>query len=368
MKTLASLAALAVLTGGASAADLYVPSQYSTIQSAINAAHNGDTIHVAAGTYHERGIAWNNKSLTLRGAGQGQSIVDGGGYTQVGQPGCFYLYNVPANARIDGLTVRSGFADYGKRGGLNLSSSSPTVSNCTFSGCVANDGVGGGAISCDSGSPTIADCTFTMNEATDGYGGAIYNQTGSPTITNCSFVGNFADDEGSGIGSGGGMNTDGGNPILTNCVFTANWCSQQGGGFRSSGGSPSLVGCTLTGNIAGWGQGGGTRGNCVMTNSILWGNNGTQMWDGGTVTYSDIQGGMSGTGNINADPLFVNPTAGNFRLLRNSPCINTGSNGAVTVSTDLDGNARIRFGIVDMGAYESLVNRIHIPPTPISHH
>ena len=57
-------------------------------------------------------------------------------------------------------------------------------------------------------------------------------------------------------------------------------------------------------------------------------------------------------GNINADPLFVNTGGGNFHLSPGSPCINTGSNAAVTVATDLDGSARIVGGTVDMGAYE----------------
>src|SRR5690606_38607828 len=73
------------------------------------------------------------------------------------------------------------------------------------------------------------------------------------------------------------------------------------------------------------------------------------------VTYSDIQGGWvgPGDGNIDADPLWLDPAAGDFRLGAASPCINAGDNSAVPagITTDLAGLPRF-VGIVDMGAYE----------------
>jgi hypothetical protein len=81
------------------------------------------------------------------------------------------------------------------------------------------------------------------------------------------------------------------------------------------------------------------------------------------VTYSDVKGGFGGTGNINADPLFVDAIGGNLRLSSGSPCIDKGSNAGVPsgITTDLDGNPRVLDGdsngtvIVDMGAYEYLI-------------
>ncbi len=84
------------------------------------------------------------------------------------------------------------------------------------------------------------------------------------------------------------------------------------------------------------------------------------------MSYSDVQGGWTGTGNIDADPLFVDPAGGDLRLGPGSPCIDAADNTAVPkgVTTDLDGNPRfvddpdtIDSGngdppIVDMGAYE----------------
>ena len=84
------------------------------------------------------------------------------------------------------------------------------------------------------------------------------------------------------------------------------------------------------------------------------------------MSFSNVQGGWPGTGNIDADPLFVDPGAGGFQLASGSPCIDAGDNGAVPpdVTVDLDGRPRFaddpdtpdtgagRPPIVDMGAYE----------------
>ncbi len=87
------------------------------------------------------------------------------------------------------------------------------------------------------------------------------------------------------------------------------------------------------------------------------------------ITFSLVEGGWPGFGNIDADPLFVHPNNGDYHLLPDSPGIDAGDNDAVPgwVTTDLDG--RLRFAdrpatpdtgnpgapgppIVDMGAYE----------------
>src|SRR5690606_34245786 len=59
-------------------------------------------------------------------------------------------------------------------------------------------------------------------------------------------------------------------------------------------------------------------------------------------------------GNIDADPLFVNAAGGDYHLQDCSPAINSGSNAAASgLATDLDGEARIKGGNVDMGALEN---------------
>ena len=81
------------------------------------------------------------------------------------------------------------------------------------------------------------------------------------------------------------------------------------------------------------------------------------------MTFSDVEGGFSGTGNINANPYFVQLgywdatdiwVEGDYHLLPDSPCIDTGDPAYVPApdETDIDGGPRVINGIVDMGAYE----------------
>ncbi|MBA7641265.1 hypothetical protein ES703_48941 [subsurface metagenome] len=171
---------------------------------------------------------------------------------------------------------------------------------------------------------------YSMGEY-DEYGGGMYNYNGNPTLTNCVFSGNRAEEW------GGGMYNSESSPTVTNCTFSGNSASEFGGGMINYESSPTV------------------------TNCILWGNtspSGPQIHNDGTssatVSYSDVQGGWLGAGNIDADPCFVDSAIGDYHLLPDSPCIDAGDNSAVppSVVTDLDGNPRIINGTVDMGAYE----------------
>jgi len=275
--------------------------------------------------------------------------------------------------------------------------SNAVISRCTFSenGTDADYSDGGGAIHLVRTGGTVASCSFIDNETIGGAGAGIFcDDQSSPVISNCSFVSHRDDVV---------TCSDGSNPIIRDCSFTANWgtpidisgstptvshceivdnymmgfeiggvCSplivncritdNDLGGVWIGGGSPTIVNCTIADNrqYAGiYCQGGHVN----IHNSILWKNtlltgepNSILLEDGATaaVTYSDVQGGWPGAGNIVADPWFIDPNGGNYRVTPISQCINTGDNSAVTpsVMTDLDDNPRIVNGTVDMGAYE----------------
>ena len=285
-------------------------------------------------------------------------------------------------------------------GGMSNYDCDVTLIDVTF---YANHAVGGGGgISWLSGDSTLTNVTFSDNEASRG--GGIYD-TGSATLTWVTFDGNRARE------SGGGMFNRYGSPTLTNVSLRCNQANEYGGAMFNYNSSPSLTNVTFSGNVADYGAGlyneggdatfknitmsgnkaesmGGAIYNedssPVLANSVLWGNAapiGPQMHNEGTsspyVLYSDIEGGYPGEGNIDADPLFVDPvdanqaptTHGDYRLTEGSPAIDAGTNDVITVDTDLDGNPRIVDGtgdgnaIVDMGAYEfqASFGRVYLP-------
>ena len=180
----------------------------------------------------------------------------------------------------------------------------------------------------------------------DGRGGAIYSDESSPTITNCTISGNSAN-------YGGGIYNDQSSPTITNCTISGN-SANYGGGIYNDQSSPTI------------------------TNCILWGNSATtasEIYDDDTssptVIYCDVEGGYSGMGNINLDPLFLSATDYNLKAF--SPCIDSGfgDNGATVPITDKDGNPRYDDQYVeglgngdppyvDIGAYERQINSVAI--------
>lgn len=290
---------------------LDVPSAaYPTIQSAIDAAVDGDTVQVAAGTYFER-LSWQRKSISLLGAGAESTVVDAAGSGR-----CLSMFSVPDGARIQGFTFTGGWAD---GGGMYLYASSPTIVNTVVAGNGAPRS--GGGMYLYSSSPTLEGNTIADNSAAIGGGLCIWYS--SPRLANNVIVRNSASD-------GGGMYLYASTPTLTNNTIVEN----SGGGLANAG---SLF------RAAGAPQ---------ITNCILWGNVGGPDLVGASATHSDVGSGeVGGPGNISADPMFVG--AGDYHLQGASPCVDRGDSGAPGLpATDKDGNPRVAGAAADMGAYE----------------
>ncbi len=270
-----------------------------------------------------------------------------------------------SNPTLTNVTFSGNTARYG--GGMLNSSSSPTLTNVTFSGNTATES-GGGMVNNNS-NPTLTNVTFSGNMANRDGGGMGNTIDSRPTLTNVIFSGNTANRDG-----GGMLNDNGSNLTLTNVTFSGNMANNNGGGMRNINSSPTLTNVTFSGNMAN-NNGGGMlnqdSSNPTLRNVIIWGNtapNNPGMSNEGstpTITHSNVQGcggssawqtacGTNGGGNIDANPLFVDPGAGNLRLQASSPAINRGNNAFVPsgVTTDLAGQPRIVGGTVDMGAYE----------------
>ncbi|MFQ6009380.1 MAG: FlgD immunoglobulin-like domain containing protein [Candidatus Zixiibacteriota bacterium] len=139
---------------------------------------------------------------------------------------------------------------------------------------------------------------------------------------------------------------------IINSLIYNNHANDMGGGiFVHSDSEAQIINTTVHNNHADDGGDGihseEENDNLVIFNCILWGN-GEELVNC-SATYSDIQGGWPGEGNIDADPLFVDPDNGDYHLQIDSPCIDAGtSDGAPP--TDKDGNPRDEFP--DMGVYE----------------
>jgi surface protein with Ig-like domain/parallel beta helix pectate lyase-like protein/polymorphic membrane protein len=249
----------------------------------------------------------------------------------------FYLINGRATGSV-GYTNRGG--------GMLVFGADPRINNCTFRD---NEGYYGGALYNHYASPTIYNCIFESNISFN-HGGAINNvTTSSPTIMNCLFTNNRA------VNSAGGIyNVNLSAPVVVNSIFAGNTAT-TGGAFRNHESSPTLINCTLWGNDA---IAGGALLNFnaspTVTNSIIWsnGDNGVNNENSSpTMTYTCIQGGHDGEGNIDGDPLLADPENGYFSLSLLSPCIDAGTVDG-TPDEDFLRKPRHVGASVDMGAIE----------------
>lgn len=365
---------------------------FLTLQDALAVAGNGDEIRVAEGSYKpDEGVGATpgdraasfvlTEGLTIRGgfAGYGhtnpdardftlyETVLDGDlndndlwGILNVGD-NSYHVVTGPGGepaATLDGLTVTAGRADgdypdhFG--GGLYNPGGALDIVNCLFQG---NTGAWGGGILNLAGVLRMVNTQLIGNRALM-LGGGLQNYGGEATMHNCRIVGNSAD-YADVVGGSALYNLDGIFTILNSTVAD----------------NLSPIGKAISGFS--WGPSTGAQ--IRVANSILY-NGGDEIWTNDLsavqVTYSDVQGGWGGIGNISSDPQFVSPGVrsiegewidGDYRLTTASLAVDAGNNGilpadvldldedadvAEPLPLDLDGEARVQGTRVDMGAYE----------------
>ncbi len=261
------------------------------------------------------------------------------------------------NPTLTDVTFSGNTAQWG--GGMSNYQSNPTLSRVTFSGNTAT-WYGGGMTNEDNSNPTLTNVTFHGNIAASDIGGTaaggMHNRSSSPSLTNVTFNDNSADYIG-----GGMVNELGSSPELLNVTFTNN-SADYGGAMlnRDANSNPTLTHVTMSNNLATINGGAmGNSGTPIIINSILWGNSGGEILNisgAPVITHSIVQGGYTGTGNLDEDPL-LGPLQDNgaftetMALGAGSPAINM-ANDTDCPATDQRGVTRPQGSHCDIGAYE----------------
>jgi parallel beta-helix repeat protein len=157
---------------------LYVPEDYPTIQDAINAAINGQTILVAPGTYIEN-INFLGKAITVKSTdGPGTTIIDGRYFMSV----VTFNNSEASTSILEGFTLINGDAYWGA--GVRCIGSSPTIKNNSITqDCVSNKGWGIYLV--DATNTTIYGNTITNN-----YDAALYLCNSAKNIITANNVSN----------------------------------------------------------------------------------------------------------------------------------------------------------------------------------
>jgi hypothetical protein len=336
MKYIALFITLLTLAGTASTAVLEVPTQHSTIQAAVDAAGEGDTVLLLRYTYHEN-VVISEKNIVLCSDYYltGDSSMFGGVTINGDSAGPVITITggQDTSTVIFGLTITNGGEDdpfYG--GGISCREASPLIEHNVIRN---NVGYLGGGIHCFKSQAVIRNNDIRENRSYHDFGtwqgwtrgGGIYADSSALTLAGNVIRGNRGSE-------GGGVSflhseVD----MMENLVYRCT-CAVAAGIFAES----SIVNidrATVSQNywyVAEFGAGGGLilrDAEVSVSNSILWGDRSPEVWvvsgAAPTIQFSDVEGGYTGEGNVEINPVFCQPENQDFYLSPESPCLSAGS-------------------------------------------
>ncbi len=277
-----------------------VPDDYETIQGAIDASEDGDTVLVESGEYVEN-INFEGKAIAVIGNPDdpSQVIIDGNEDGSV----------VRFDNEEDENSILTGFA-------LTNGTGSPDY----------EDNLSGGGIICLDAAPVLSYLKIYSNSAFDG--GGIYIDGSAPLLHNIEIYRNDAD-------VGGGIYVRNTNMMIHKVTIYENDSYTSSGGIYTLQ-NLTLLNCTIYNNTSAEGISGiYCSGEIIVNSCIIWGHEEPKVFcDTGRFKFNDIEGGRDavginrdpdwGDGNIDQDPLFLDPNESNYCLNENSPCIDAG--------------------------------------------
>jgi hypothetical protein len=262
------------------AVTVYVPSQYPTIQEAIDVCVDGDTVLVADGTYTgdgNRDIDFTGKALVVMSEnGPEVTIIDCEGSPGDNHQGLYFNSGEDPFSVVQGFTLTSGYHEK-VSGTLNVNSPPITIID---SGGSSSSHHRGFYFHSYEGSRSVVQ-GFTITHGYHAMGGGIYCSYASPTITGNIIIDNSTREIIS--GHGGGIYCYGSSPVITDNVISGNSAYEAGGGiFCSFNSNPIITGNTITGNSTSatdWAGGGiysyasspRIRNNMISQNTADWG-------------------------------------------------------------------------------------------------
>jgi hypothetical protein len=253
--------------------------------------------------------------------------------------------NVSGTLVLSGCTFSNNTAVQG--GGVAVQVISATAAvrfiDCQFSNniCSKTDGNAYGGGAWVRGNTELLRCYFKQNTAqgtesapggsSTGYGGGLWVESGNISILTSTFqsnaaVGSRSGSLNEGYAYGGGAYIKTGTVLVENSIVAGNTASgsngSYGAGMYLANGIVNIDNCTFaSNNKEGLYRSAGT---VEIINSIIYLNNsnGTQVAGTATITYSDVQNGYAGTGNINVNPI-LDPVT--YKINKFSSCVDAGN-------------------------------------------